>query len=219
MNTQKEPNYVIAFDFEAAGGVPSMHGFTQLGAVLINVDDAKVVAEFNEYASMNGYTWEKRCLDDFWLKNPDRYHETIENTNNAEKSPHEVVNSFLDWIKEYTADMKNVHLITDNAAFDAGILRCFSSVDILYIFGDYRDIIDVSNIYYGIGREPITVDLLDKSSKKCALAGLGDRFKIPDLGVKKDHHPVNDAKVIGLTWAHFQKFIKEYNLSVVEQAI
>jgi hypothetical protein len=120
---------------------------------------------------------------------PDRYNETIENTKNAEKSPHEVVNSFLDWIKEYTANMKNVHLITDNTAFDAGILRCFSSVDILYIFGDYRDIIDVSNIYYGIGREPITVDLLDKSSKKCALAGLGNRFKIPDLGVKKDHHP------------------------------
>jgi hypothetical protein len=208
-------SYVVAFDFEAAGGIPSRHAFTQLGAVIVNVDTDEVVSEFNMYANMKGYEWEERCVKEFWEKQPERYAETKKAVESAPLGPHEVVAEFIKWVKTHCADFKDVFLLTDNAPFDAGILRCFSAdQDISYIFGKYRSIVESSRFFAGLGRKRVSVDTLWSSSTEIGMEGVNaDRKKlketpippIKEFTVQHDHHPVNDAKCIAWTWNHFQR--------------
>jgi hypothetical protein len=213
-----EKKYVIAFDFEAAGGVTPKNGFTQLGAALICVDDQQVIATFNEYANMSLHDWEDRCVREFWSKNPKRFEETKIAVRNAQNDPFDVVAMFLDWVQANTHDKKDVVLITDNAAFDAGILRCFSKDrDIMYVFGEYRSIIDVSCVYRGMSRQVVDTALLDESSIGLGIKAVNavragnneDTFDaFPKFPVEHDHHPVNDAKVMGLKWAFLMNNLK-----------
>jgi hypothetical protein len=207
-------SFCIAVDFEAPGGITPVHGFTQLGAALIDIKQGKVLADFNKYANMTGFTWEERCLKEFWLR-PDmksKYENTIEQCAQSTKNPYEVVDSFILWAKqcmlEHNIEPHEIYLISDNAAFDLGILRCFSrNQDIMYMFGDgiYRETVDVSSFYQGLGVEVN----LDASAKKLGLKGLnagrgeGNQLALPKFDVEHDHDAVNDAKTMGLFWSFF----------------
>ncbi len=201
--------HVIAFDFEAAGGVAPKNAFTQLGAVLMRLEDSTVLSQFNEYSSMIGYEWEERCVKEFWEKFPERYKETKEKVNQTTNGPYQVVDLFLSWVRDATKDMKDVYLITDNSAFDAGLLRAFSDTnDIMYIFGEYRCIIDVNCVYRGMSMLPVTTALLDQTSKTLALnATKLDKPKF--TGVSHDHHPVNDAHTMALFWSFIQRHLSQ----------
>lgn len=209
--------HVVAIDFECAGGVPSVNGFTQLGAVLMRVSDSTKLAEFNRYASMQGYEWEKRCVDEFWSR-PEltkRFKETKDETEACTSSPHQVIEEFWDWIGTVCAGLEDVYIITDNCGFDGGILKHFSKRDTLYAFGGMRDIIDVSAVYMGMSRLPVDSKLIDMSSKKLAIQALNSMQKeatpMPDFSdrVSHDHHPVNDAEVMALYWCFFQNEMKK----------
>ena len=209
--------FVVAFDFEAAGGIPKKHAFTQLGAVVVDLENDRVISEFNMYANMQWYDWEERCVKEFWEKFPERYAQTKKECEQAPLGPYEVVEQFVKWVQETCKDMDDVYLLTDNAGFDAGMLRYFSEhQDILYIFGEYRPIVESSRYYSGLSRKRVTVETLNVSSKKQAMESLNADRKIAalqeippieDFSVQHDHHPVNDAKVIAWTWAHFQRHI------------
>ena len=43
--------YVIAFDFELFGPIPTVNGFTQLGAVIGSLTSGHIVDTFSEYAN------------------------------------------------------------------------------------------------------------------------------------------------------------------------
>ena len=215
MDTTKQKRHVVAFDFEAAGGIPALHGFTQLGAVLYCIDDDQVIDSFNAYARMDGFGWERRCLDEFWLKNAEHYEQTLALTSAAPNGPFEVVEWFIEWLQRCTEDLEDVYLITDNAAFDAAILRHFARRDILYLFGEYRSIVDVSCVYQGMSQRPIDVQMLDAGSKKLGLQGANRKRAVFNelalealpvfTDVSHDHHPVNDATVMAKYWGFFMR--------------
>lgn len=217
-------SFCIAIDFEAAGGITPRHGFTQLGAALVDLQKGTVLAEFNEYANMTGYTWEERCLREFWHR-PDmkeKHSHTVRMCSESSKGPYEVVDSFLDWAvavcEQHGIGAGDVYLVSDNAAFDLGILRCFSrNKDIMYLFGNnaYRETVDVSSFYQGLAGK---VDF-DASAKRLALDALNanvgeEKLSLPKLEVSEDHDAVNDAKTIGLYWSFFVKNLSNFYHSV-----
>jgi hypothetical protein len=206
--------YIIALDFEAAGGVPSKHGFTQLGACLIKMSTGEVLAKFNSYANMTGYEWEERCVREFWSKFPERFEDTKNKTSDPNvPGPYGVIDRFMEWVDLVTGSPEirdHVYVISDNAPFDLALLRYFSANrDILYMFGPYREMVDVSAAYMGMSRKPVNIALMDQSAKDLAKAAItemtGAPCELPKLEVDHDHDAVNDAVVMGLRWAFFQR--------------
>jgi len=214
--------HVIAFDFEAAGGCTPQHGFLELGAVLVRESDSKVISSFQSFASMQHFDWEERCLEEFW-KRPDmaqRFQQVVEGVAKETKGPNKVVAEFLQWAKDVTKDVEDVYFITDNAPFDAGILRAFSDKeDVMYALGgEYRNIIDTNTFYKGLGGQPVTCS--SWNSKDLAIAGLNriratkglpalDGF--PKFEVNHDHNPVNDATSIAMHWCFVQNNLSPFN--------
>lgn len=208
----KKLGYVIAIDFEAFGTITLANGFAQLGAVLYDLDNDQVISMFNEYASQAGYTMDQRCYDEFWSKHVELHDAIQAKCAASTSSPHDVIDHFFEWVDTSAVScpgMKdNCLLITDNAAFDAAILRCFARTrDPQYVFGPYRDIVDVSNIYYGLARVPVTKVTMDGSSKKMAMVGVGlpvgDLPTFPEFK-EKAHSAEFDATVIAKYWSYFQ---------------
>ena len=224
--THKMSRYVIAIDFETLGGVPSENGFTDIGAAILRLNDGYLIDTFRQSASMQGYQPESRCIEEFWSKpgNAQLYKETLEAVAAATNDPFQVIATLNLWIEENVnkialqegkADPSDVDIIiiTDNSPFDAGILKCFSKKDTLYLIGGkYRDIIDVSCVYIGMSMKPVTTKLLDSSSKTIALEGLNEKRRwnglpeltMPVFDVKHTHNPVDDAHSMALYWAFFQ---------------
>ena len=202
--------YVIAFDFETAGGCIQKNGFVRLGAVAFDVKNGTVLTEFDGWTSMEGYEWEERCLNEFWKKkeNESMYEEALKMTEKSVYTPYQVVDNFVHWVKIIAATVghDDIILISDNVAFDGALLRAFASIDIMYIFGSYRDMVDVSNVYYGISRKMVGTKLLDTSSFGGALQSLGISEQ-PTFDVVHDHNPVNYATLIAKKWAYVMKLL------------
>lgn len=215
--------YIVAIDLECGGGCTPKHGFTQLGAVLMRMEDSAVLASFNEYSNMQGFEWEERCVEEFWKKNPERYQETLAGIAFSQSTPAQVVDHFYAWLDEHTKDKKDAtYIISDNAAFDLGILKCFSTQrDTMYSFGKYRSMVDVSDVYNGLSLRPVTIDLLNGSSKEQALEGLNKLrlsyglgpLQLPEFThVSHTHQPVDDATVMGLYFCFFQREMRTLNM-------
>ncbi len=167
---------VCAFDFEAFGGKTPSNGFTQLGAVILRMEDSKVISKFNMYANQKGFKKDKECIERFWYKYPDQFIKNLKETAISKHTPEEVVSKFYEWVKKSVPEGEECYFISDNPAFDAGILRTFSpSVDLMYVFGAYRDVVDVSMWYLGVTGCYMGVSALKASSKKMALAELNRR--------------------------------------------
>ena len=207
--------WVIAFDFETAGGVPTENGFTQFGAVLFNLGTKQMEARFESYASMRNYKWDEECVRRFWSKYPGRFNETKRNTELHDvPGPFTVMEMFWKWVDSEVVSKgiaAETYLITDNSAFDAGLLRAFSKQDPLYILGEYRDIVDVSSYYLGSTLKPLDVPLLDASSAELAFSRFGMR-DAPMWDVSHNHHPTNDALCMAMRWGCFLDQLKKQEL-------
>jgi hypothetical protein len=206
-----DDEYVIALDYESAGGVPFRNGFTQLGAALVRIRDGAILAKFSEYANMRGYEWDLRCVREFWEKNPELYEETKKMTSDENTpSTYEVVRAFLQWVDMETRGSirDKVYFISDNAPFDLAIFRAFSERDILYLFGEYRQMVDVSCVYRGMSRRKVGLGLMNESSRDLAREVvsdiLGGPFE-PKIETEHDHHAVNDAINMAQYWAAIQR--------------
>ncbi len=205
---------VIGFDFECAGGVPSKHGFTQLGASAHELQSGKKIAGFNEYANMTGLEWEERCVKEFWEKNPERYAETLEKTNSAVLTCGEVVAMFVVWARAVSHGRKCV-VISDNMIYDGGLLKHYSGVDVMYLLGRRTVYFETASVYYGMYAQHknarLDQDADDLSSKEIALGAINatrqEKLAYPKSGVNHDHHPENDAENMVTKWI----FIQQHN--------
>lgn len=197
----------IAYDFEAPGGIPGKHAFSQLGAVLFNMSTGKVLRTFNHYANLTGYCFEERCVREFWSKFPQRHAETIEECSKSPLSPYDVVALFhqtcLEWVREYP----NTIMITDNAGYDAALLKFFSPVDTMYFLGPCQCMLDTRATYLGMTRLPVTYARWDSNPYKYLVAAFPSIPPLNTEGVSHDHHPVNDATVIAMKWHHINKHL------------
>lgn len=147
--------YIIAFDFETFGPLPTIHGFTQLGAIIGNLSSGQIVDTFSEYANQSDYVCDSECIESFWLKNPEKYNETLIKCSNSDKHPNEIIQMFIKWIADFieNRETSSVYLITDCSAFDTGILKTFSLQSTLKIIKNCpRDIIDTTSFFLGVSR-------------------------------------------------------------------
>ncbi len=212
--------HVVAIDFECAGGVPSMNGFTQFGAVLMRISDSKVLARFDSYANMEGYEWESRCVREFWEQYPERYADTLKHTKDAPLSPHDVIAAFHAWLLKETVGIDDVYIITDNGAFDSGCLKAFSKVDTLYLFnGKYRDHVDVNCVYLGMYAatfgKVITTALTDASAKQLAL----DVLNKPIMDEIEKHGRWFNAEMDDDVRGDIKKTMLELQLKLVQKPV
>ncbi len=208
--------YVLSIDFETFGPIPSKHGFTQLGAVIMN-NDFKIISTFSMYSNMKGFTYDTECIKTFWEKeeNKDIFTKNIESVKNAKYDPYEVIQLYWDWVKEniQNISIKDIHIISDNVAFDIGILKYFSNINIMTVFGEYRDIIDTCSVYYGMKLRPINTNVLNnESSQQTALEILRTHTGIKDLNFNKlklpNHDALNDAINIANYWFFVQNTLQ-----------
>jgi hypothetical protein len=212
-------HYIVALDFESAGGVTNIHGFTQLGAVLMCVEDGEqhpCIATFNMHTNMEGFIWEERCVREFWEEHPEQYQRTLQAVKDSCYTPYQVIEHFFEWLDAEIAKLPEdaeFNFISDNVAYDIGILRYFSKRDIMYAFrGVYRKVFDVTSFYNGMTRLP--AHLLPHSSKAGALntlntkrvaAGKEPLDGIPTFPVTHDHDAIHDAETIARNWIFFQR--------------
>jgi hypothetical protein len=215
---------VIAIDFETFGGISPKNGFTQLGACVMRISDSKKIESFNEYANQTGYVPEPRCVKEFWEKDDEMkalYKQQQECCAASTSSPYDVICHFMEWIQRVSKTYPDIYIISDNAGFDLGLLRTFSDKhDPLYVFGTYREMVDVSMWYMGFAGKTITTKTLDESSKTVALEalnccrikyGLEKITKLPEPDVPHDHHAERDAETIAFYWCFFQREIDTLN--------
>ncbi len=180
--------YVIAFNFEFFGPIPTIHGFTQLGAVIGNLASGHIIDTFSEYANQADYASDKNCIETFWLKNPDRYKETLKKCNQSTKHPQDVIELFIRWIDKFVEKRgQSVYLITDYSTYDSGILKAFSLIN-------KYPIIDTTSYFLGVSRLFMTDDIVNGSSFELAHKALNlPEFKSVS---KSNHSSINKATVI-----------------------
>jgi hypothetical protein len=197
--------YVIAFDFESFGPIPTIHGFTQLGAIIGNLTSGHIIDTFSMYANQSCYSVDNNCIETFWLKTPERFIETLEKCNESKIQPQEVVELFINWIKKFVNEKgESIYLITDCSTYDTSILKTFSLCNTLKLINNIpRDIIDTTSFYLGVSGLFMTEDIVDGNSFELACK----KLKLPEFNsvVKHDHNPVNDSTVIFQKW----KFIND----------
>lgn len=203
---------VIGFDFECAGGVPAINGFTQMGASAHLLSTGEKIAGFNEYASMEGLEWEERCVKEFWKKNPERYADTLEKTKKSTLTCSQVVDAFIEWARGVSKFRKCV-FVSDNMIYDGGLLRYYAKTDIMYLLGRYTVFLETSSVYYGMHasakRAKLCQDSDELSSKKVALDVVrtlknDETLEYPKIEVSHDHNPENDAEVMVRKWIFIQ---------------
>ncbi len=211
--------YVLSLDFECPGGVPMYHSFTQLGAVIMEAETYRVVSSFSKYNNMIGYTWDPKTIEEFWSKeeNAEFYSKTLEGTTHSPYYEIEVIEHFWEWVtktmNEHNISPDSIYIISDNVAFDIGVLKTFSRINPLTFFGKYRDIIDTSSVYAGMSRKRVTASSIDnESSLALALEALrehtGNKSLVyPDFP-KANHDPVVDATNIANHWLFIQNTLK-----------
>lgn len=202
-------NYFISIDFESFGGITPQNGFTQIGAVLFNADNDKIVSSFFMNAKQESFTVEKRCEEEFWLKHPELYEENKRKCAESQYNCYEVIDKFWEWVYScHKYHNNNCYFIGDNVPYDYGILRYFSrNKDIMYAFGCYRDIVDVGIYYNAYAHCSLfTSKDIDNSSSSSAIKKVLNE-DIPKFEIEHTHTAIDDASNIAYKWSWFNKKI------------
>jgi len=88
-------------------------------AFVLMAPNGTIVATYKSYiAQPEGTGWDRRTLDEFWLKHPDVYNTTLQEVAKARPAA-VVMKEFLAWVREVTSG-KPVLLVFDTAGFDYG---------------------------------------------------------------------------------------------------
>lgn len=95
--------------FESFGLIPSVHGFTQLGAVLGNLSDGNIIDTFHEYANQSKYIPDNNCINTFWINHPENKQNTLDKCSESTKTPQEVIELFISWIKKHSENRNRLY--------------------------------------------------------------------------------------------------------------
>ncbi len=208
---------IFAVDIEASGQFPGENFVTQVGFCCVesnnyNPDDIRssIVSTFSTYLPQpEGTNWEERSINEFWLKNPKIYEETLAGIKNA---GYEGINRLLSWIDEHKDPNPDQNLlITDNSAFDfiflAKILENRHR-SLLYLFGAYEQTpIDVSSYYLGIASRNIPkTNTWGSFRAACDTLKLSPRNYFEELSLTP-HDAGSDATVIALQFLNISHTI------------
>ncbi len=121
----------------------------------------------------------------------------------------QVAERFVAWVRSTVGDRPAI-VITDNCAFDIGLLKAFSPVDTSYLLGKRTMIVDTMCVYLGCHALSKRVRFdprmqAELSSKRVGLAAVaGPEARYPTFPCNHDHNPENDAATIAYHWCHVQ---------------
>lgn len=195
------PFYLLAVDVETAGRNHTLNFMTRIGARLILQETGAVCATFRSYlAQPAGTQWERRCIEQFWLKHPQHYRDTKLALRSEPPPPSLVMSTFVDWARNCAraVGVDNLVVVSDTAGFDVGWLdHCMpDGLSMLYLFGAYKPVRDVTSFYLGVAHSTPRMD--EWNAEEAAHARLG----IPYVKIPRDHAPENDARAIGTAAAN-----------------
>lgn len=198
--------FILAFDCESFGGIAMRNGIAELGAALIDMKAQTVVARASWNVNQAGFIKSEKCME-FWNEHPEQRDILLAKCEASKLNAYDVMDLFWAQVREWNKTYPIAYLVTDNAAYDAGMLRCFSANDdiLTAIDGTYREIVQSTTWMYGTSREKYDGD---KSSYDTVLLTLAPGKPKPVFDVEHDHNAANDAAVIGLEWAYVQSLVQ-----------
>ncbi len=211
-------DYVIAIDFEAAGGIPEKNGFLSLGATLYSITQQKEISYFYQWANMKGYEWDKRCVEEFWMKHPQLFEMAKRNSSLSIYSPYDVIENFMEWVlvRVFIGPYKKTYLISDNVKCYVALVRYFSKErDIGYMFTNasnsfvYRDIIDTGSFYLGLGHCYLSSETLDTLSTKEIAKRVILNGEYEEKQDRVAHDCLDDAREIARLYCAVQSRLKK----------
>jgi hypothetical protein len=199
-------SFVVAIDFESFGIVNT---FTQLGAVIFDTLNDKIVSRFSQYASDGATEIDERCYREFWSVHPDLFLKNKEMCLSSQYTSKEVIKNFWNFLHENVPDKSNVYFIGDNVAFDYSLLQHFSDVSILYgLTGSYMEIVDVSIYYIAYGHYTLeTAKKFSNASSDSSIKKVLGIDEIPKFNIVHTHDASDDAASIAYKWSYFTKMI------------
>ena len=193
----QKPILIFAFDVEARGKSPSLHGILAVGAVA-GLIDGTIIAKrmWNVKPLRATQHYEQRYLDEFWSKN--------ENLKNAlENNAVEALifaNEFRLWLNSLE-ERYTLYLASDNPTFDAGFINYYLDYfmyDSIQYGSDgksYRLVHDTDSYARGVIHAPFTKQwIMDEE----VIKELDITTKTYPTGPA--HYPDNDAEKI--YWMH-----------------
>ncbi len=201
--------WVISIDFETTGSKPHLHGFIDFAAWATNLETGEQFGSFKVNPSRYGYTDEETTMTRFWLSDEDRkavLTDTMEKCNNSSTDCHTAIGMFVDWVDRLRAKYGNDgYLITDSPIFDGKILDFFMTTPISYLFGEYKDVIDVGCFYAGVAQ---VTDFQDSTWYYACC----DKLGIEPITFMEDavaHTAIVDADLIARRWYQVQKHLNK----------
>jgi len=181
MKAGQSKGVVIALDIESRGMSPKKHGILSIGMCIGSAEeDLVLIKKRFDLEPLPGQQMEKRCQDEFWSKHQDIYAILTQDP----KPVKEVMTAFRAIIDKWHAVAEDVYLVSDNPAFDFGLLNY------------YLDEFDLLPLSYKRNKEgkPEYVALHDSDSY--ARGALGQGFNaqwVNDTEVIKEHLHAQDT--------------------------
>jgi len=113
-------NIIISLDIEATGDSPATSSCVMIGAVAmydnLNPDENEYIIDKKQWCieEQDGKPIDKRCWDEFWLKNMNVWEHIQKN----KKHPKIVINEFGEWYSDLLKNYDNVKFVMKPASYD-----------------------------------------------------------------------------------------------------
>jgi hypothetical protein len=181
--------YVLALDVETSGSSLIHHGLVSIGATLQDHNSTEIDAFQVNLQLPEDRSFEQRCLEEFWLKNPLAYEFVQKNA----LPPKAAMDAFCQFLQKVEESYPDLMVVSDNPSFDIAWLNFYLDLyttrfPLNYsIQNEYRFIWDVHSML-----KSLIVMMQGTHASDWELSvKLGFKTKY-----SYDHTPLNDARVI-----------------------
>jgi hypothetical protein len=198
--------YTLAFDIERSGCTKNYD--------TIGIGASVVDSNFNELDSLflAGYfpketQFEKRCWDEFWVKNQDSLKQLeYSGTLNYKERQAEIIFLFQEfrkkWENKALADNVELDLVSDGCVFDAGFINemIFEHLDNVLPIPYSASTQQFSPFYDTTSEIKGILSIVDPTFKENwgYFNKLNELYNLPKFEKKHDHNPANDAFTIAV---------------------
>lgn len=145
--------YIMTFDVETTGLLRPC-GMVQMAFCLYDVKHKQLVAYFTSYFQ-KPEVWDNYNMHSFWIPREKLFMDAQFFMALQEDSDDVIMAQFINWFHGVTYN-KNVHLCSDNPAFDSywinEYLKPFN-INLFTIFGNYRHILDARSYLFGLTKK------------------------------------------------------------------
>jgi hypothetical protein len=194
-----KPTLYLSFDVEADGNNAMINNMLSLGIYALDSDGNEIFTFYSNFLELDGHIAERRCMEEFWAKNPESWSLTQIDKQNV----HDVMKNLSKVLEDHSEEYKLV-FVAMPSCFDWMFLKSY------YEFAKCVD----RNIKYDIGFNCICFSTLlssyRKSKKFTGKQYITFKKSLYDIDSSKCHDALYDSKVQGIM---FVKLIKIMDIS------